>query len=597
MYILDFSHNSIHYISLSKTILGKLKITSAGKIEYQAQDWEQKLTEIIRGQKIAISIPQTKCSAQKFHIPSGMNKKKQTQAIEEKVRESCDTDLENISYDYVIHKKVKNHPLEVAIIAASHENLKPFLKIIQNADAKTEVTVPQPIAAFRMFQDGIVEDEIVMFAQLEAEDAVINFFDKRGPIASFEKERTKDYTTPIAESIEQFKSKTNNNITRLVIGGDPNTKIDRKELKENTKLLNIQAEDVIKDRLSKLKITNEVTADLSPFVNAIGLGILSFEKKSLNLTKKDDLMRLEAQIMKEKTKDDKKTAKKKEEAHKDEKDKTEEKDEKTSTRPTLTTEPVEDTKEEKEEPVSPVDDKTEDAVPPPPIPPASPTTSQPAASPVNTTPLGSTPPPQTPPPTTSSPSSTQFHTASFGALDDEKPASGKKKKLILFVIVLVLLLLAAGAVFYFQGAQDTTPQNNQATTQQPTPQPTPTTAPQLERSDLSVQVLNGSGTPGKAGEVAEYLEGLGYENIDTGNADSYDYDETVVQLKEDAADYEDLVIADLESEYPVQSNVETLDEDSEYDLIIIIGQSETSDDEDLEDEEAEDPTPTEEAEE
>ena len=47
-------------------------------------------------------------------------------------------------------------------------------------------------------------------------------------------------------------------------------------------------------------------------------------------------------------------------------------------------------------------------------------------------------------------------------------------------------------------------------------------------SQVSVTVRNGAGIAGGAARVAEELQAYGYQIYDTGNADSYVYDETLV---------------------------------------------------------------------
>jgi len=42
----------------------------------------------------------------------------------------------------------------------------------------------------------------------------------------------------------------------------------------------------------------------------------------------------------------------------------------------------------------------------------------------------------------------------------------------------------------------------------------------FKREEISIEVLNGSGTAGLAGETAQKFEELGYEDVGTGNADS-----------------------------------------------------------------------------
>lgn len=47
--------------------------------------------------------------------------------------------------------------------------------------------------------------------------------------------------------------------------------------------------------------------------------------------------------------------------------------------------------------------------------------------------------------------------------------------------------------------------------------------PALTPEEITVEVLNGSGAPGVAGQLAEHLEEAGYQVVDVDNADSFDY--------------------------------------------------------------------------
>jgi hypothetical protein len=64
----------------------------------------------------------------------------------------------------------------------------------------------------------------------------------------------------------------------------------------------------------------------------------------------------------------------------------------------------------------------------------------------------------------------------------------------------------------------------------PTPMPTstPTPTPEFDKASLSVSVLNGTGTPGQAGQVKDIMSDIGYATIQTGNAESSDNTTTTV---------------------------------------------------------------------
>lgn len=159
-----------------------------------------------------------------------------------------------------------------------------------------------------------------------------------------------------------------------------------------------------------------------------------------------------------------------------------------------------------------------------------------------------------------------------------------KDILIGLAIGLLSGLLVGGGVFYFRRSRVDQSQDTEQTSPLPTSQPEeseteeePTATPEptqaVEKGDLAIQVLNGSGAPGAAGDGRDYLEELGYENISVGNADSYAYEQTEVYVKEGKKDILQELIEDLKEEYEVSVQSEYLDEDSDYDIRIIIGAS------------------------
>jgi hypothetical protein len=55
----------------------------------------------------------------------------------------------------------------------------------------------------------------------------------------------------------------------------------------------------------------------------------------------------------------------------------------------------------------------------------------------------------------------------------------------------------------------------------------------IDKKTLKIRLLNGSGTTGLASRAAELLLKKGYQDIQTGNANRYDYQETVVQANDE----------------------------------------------------------------
>lgn len=108
----------------------------------------------------------------------------------------------------------------------------------------------------------------------------------------------------------------------------------------------------------------------------------------------------------------------------------------------------------------------------------------------------------------------------FPDVPPEKPRSNKG---LILVIALLLLLLGVGGWYMF-GREGNLSLTAEAT---PTPTevvvsntPTPTEAVESEvvRDGVTIQVLNGTGIGGAAGDLQKALEGLGYEDIKVGNA-------------------------------------------------------------------------------
>ncbi|HJZ05953.1 hypothetical protein A2634_01400 [Candidatus Amesbacteria bacterium RIFCSPHIGHO2_01_FULL_48_32] len=126
--------------------------------------------------------------------------------------------------------------------------------------------------------------------------------------------------------------------------------------------------------------------------------------------------------------------------------------------------------------------------------------------------------------------------------------------------LLAKLIKAPAAVVMTKGGTETAP----------TAAPSPTMAT-VAREDLKVQVLNGSGVRGAAGVAGGYLESLGYSIADVGNAPDSDFEETVVRIKSDKKTYWEMLKADLGGKYTVVAQVESLEEGSLYDVVVIVG--------------------------
>ncbi|KKQ38490.1 MAG: hypothetical protein US54_C0009G0010 [Candidatus Roizmanbacteria bacterium GW2011_GWA2_37_7] len=174
-------------------------------------------------------------------------------------------------------------------------------------------------------------------------------------------------------------------------------------------------------------------------------------------------------------------------------------------------------------------------------------------------------------------------------------------KIIIGAVIVVLV--GAGGYLYYQSSQNKLANPPSETTITITQEPSSTPIPEDVKKDAySIEVQNGSGIAGEAGRAQTLLEDADFIIDSTGNADNYDYTETVIQAKEGVSEaWINKLTETLKEKYGVSSSVETLDDaDSDSDVVVIVGQNDTDGNSMVPEEEPTDevtkaPTPTEEA--
>ena len=96
---------------------------------------------------------------------------------------------------------------------------------------------------------------------------------------------------------------------------------------------------------------------------------------------------------------------------------------------------------------------------------------------------------------------------------------------------------------------------------------------EIKRGNLKVRVENGAGVNGLAARTKEFLEGLGYTVLTIDTADSK-VQPTVLQFKSTVQEeFENLVKEDIKAKFPEIEVKDNIPEDSDYDLLIIVGTS------------------------
>ena len=139
---------------------------------------------------------------------------------------------------------------------------------------------------------------------------------------------------------------------------------------------------------------------------------------------------------------------------------------------------------------------------------------------------------------------------------------------ILFIFIIALLLLG-GIFVYKQGMNKGTQVNVVTLTPTPTVIPKPTKP--IDLTKYEIQILNGSEVDGEAGRQRNKLEGEGFIVSSVGNADKSDYTKTIIQVKENVdKDFLGKLKSVLEESFVV-GEIEELPEDSDSDVIVILG--------------------------
>lgn len=160
----------------------------------------------------------------------------------------------------------------------------------------------------------------------------------------------------------------------------------------------------------------------------------------------------------------------------------------------------------------------------------------------------------------------------------EKDKRPKKKLNYKLIFLIGIMIALAGSLFFLvndkQSPDTKSPLPSPIASIQPSPETMIETSPSPEPIDfrtIKLQVQNGSGIAGEAGLVANILKAEGFGQIDTANADNYDYRQIEIYLKDGNQELFDSINRALNSDYLISSEIMPLPESSEYDVLIIVG--------------------------
>ena len=162
----------------------------------------------------------------------------------------------------------------------------------------------------------------------------------------------------------------------------------------------------------------------------------------------------------------------------------------------------------------------------------------------------------------------------------ESPKATEEKKSLWYIFwimipVAIIVGALAGGVFYFLNSV-----NKNAPSSTPTPiessLPTPSSSPSaaVDLSKYQIKVLNGSGIAGEAGRVQDILTSAEFKVSGTGNAETYDFTDTILQVRDKV---EPAFITELtktlSKTYSVSDKTEALPSGETADVIVLVGSS------------------------
>ncbi len=162
----------------------------------------------------------------------------------------------------------------------------------------------------------------------------------------------------------------------------------------------------------------------------------------------------------------------------------------------------------------------------------------------------------------------------------ENESKENKTKYIIFGAVFLIIILLVFAVFKLQIFKSFLMGNNDSninTVILPSSIPTVTADPSrtptlilVNKKDLKIQILNGTGVPGQAKLVKNNLETLGYTNIFTGNVNNATNTATLVTFSQnisiDNRDEIKTLLKNIFTKVTIQNDI-----NGQYDVVIITG--------------------------
>lgn len=151
----------------------------------------------------------------------------------------------------------------------------------------------------------------------------------------------------------------------------------------------------------------------------------------------------------------------------------------------------------------------------------------------------------------------------------------KRHRLIILIVLLSVSLLATG-MFLWMRLSGKSEKKNKSVSQLPVKVNNSRLSKEREelsvnKGEIKIEVLNGNGIKGKALTIENLLKSNGFNVLSTGNADNFNYTQTVIRYKKGKKEIADLAAEVISSVYfPVLQ--EDVTDDSKADIVIVLGQ-------------------------
>lgn len=513
MIVIDISESSIKYFRIKKNLFDKLVLAESQIIHYPSgEDIASILPKSLKGEEVTISIADSMSYIHRFPLPKEPMRETPEKHIRTKAQAVVPEAIDNLLCDI---ERVGDYDMFFSAVA--FESIAPITQAVAKKEGKIRRVVTQSTALFYLMRSETTPDSLTAFLDIEEDHLSMIFFDSRAPFISFYETTTpQNREKTINLFMDHVKELYGSHIARVIIAGPESTSLDLTEFQEREHLELVDIHTVFETIKKKEKIIINPKHD-SPFMYLPLYGLLMLEnsKSQFNILHKYNLEQL-ADYLK--------------------------------------TKQAEQIEQSDKDSIHPPNDDT-----------VTPDDYNPDSDEEEASREFLTDPYKIP---TINMEEEDFETA-------QKTVNTRLRMLLGILIVSVLILAGTLGWRSYSKQQDEANQLTilptlPAVSPSPDISPSPTVIP-VDRTEVRILVLNGTGEAGVAGAMEELLRELGYEQIETGNAEESDFEETIISMYNDEKNYLDILTQDLENDYTVSVD-ETAQQNEDYDIIITVGE-------------------------